>query len=171
MRLNFLKSFIILCGLVLIPFSSSFAQGKEFNYDLSAASGRYNDVSYSEINVGLNWNFTDWWTWRNALFYRFGTSIDSTTGLDTSLRFGNYFATDSGTFGFDFFVGPGLRFANNNSNAIFGEAGVGFKVAGIYLGMGAKSLYYTQTRMTTSGSELPKNDTQVFLIFGGGGSF
>lgn len=143
----------------------------DFHYDVSAGSGRYNDVSYAEITGGLNWNFADWWTWRNAVFHRFGSDIDSVTGLDTSLRLGNGFITDGGTFGFDFYVGPGLRFADNKGNAVFGEAGLGFKVAGIYLGVGAKSLYYTQTRINSSGTELPKNDTQVYLVLAGGGSF
>lgn len=138
-------------------------------YDISAASGRYNDANYTEINVGLNWQLSDWWIWRNAAFHRFGTGVESLTGLDTSLRVGNSFATDGGGLGMDFFVGPGYRFATANANALFGEAGVGFKLGGIYLGVGAKSLYYVQTRTDSSGSEISRTDNQVFLIIAGGG--
>lgn len=152
-------------------FLSGPALAAEFQYDLSAGSGRYNNVSYAEITGGLNWNFTDWWTWRNAIFHRFGSDMDSVTGLDTSLRLGNAFATEGGDFGIDFYAGPGLRFANSNGNALFAELGVGFKLAGIYLGVGAKSLYYTQTRLSSLGTDLPKNDTQVYLVLAGGGSF
>lgn len=143
----------------------------DLQYDVSAGSGRYNDVSYAEITGGLNWLVSDWWTWRNAIFHRFGSDVDSVTGLDTSLRLGNAFATKGGTFGIDFYAGPGLRFASSNANAIFGEAGVGFKLAGIYLGLGMKSLYYTQTRVNSLGTELSKNDTQIYLVLAGGGSF
>ncbi len=146
-------------------------EGAEFKYDVTASSGKYNDTSYTELNLGLNWQMGDWWVWRNAAFHRFGSGMDSTTGLDTSLRVGSNVTTDDGSLGVEMFVGPGYRFANNNSNALFGEAGLGFKIAGIYLGVGAKSLYYTQTRTDSNGKDLSKNDTQVFLVVGGGGSF
>ena len=155
---------------VILMFTSP-AWASDFQYDVSAGSGRYNDVSYAEITGGLNWQFSDWWTWRNAIFHRFGSDVDSSTGIDTSLRLGNAFATEGGSFGVDFYVGPGLRFASSNSNAFFGEAGLGFKLAGIYLGVGLKSLYYTQTRTNSLGTELPKNDNQVYLVLAGGGSF
>lgn len=162
-----MKKLIFYLGLI---FSSS-ALASDFHYDLSAGSGRYNDVSYAEVTAGLNWQFSEWWTWRNAVFHRFGSDIDSITGLDTSVRLGNAFGTKGGDFGVDFYVGPGLRFASSNANAVFGEAGVGFKIVGLYLGVGMKSLYYTQPRVSSSGIDLPKNDTQVYLVLAGGGSF
>jgi hypothetical protein len=139
-------------------------------YDISAGSGRYNDETYSEITAGLNWGFSEWWTWRNALFHRFGTVTDSISGLDTSLRLGNSFVTDGGGLGFNFFAGPGYRFASSDASAVFGEAGFGFKVAGIYLGVGLKSLYYARTRLDSAGNELPKNDNMFFLVLAGGGA-
>ena len=160
------KILLSLAFLFSIP-----AVASDFHYDVSAGSGRYNEVSYAEITAGLNWQFADWWTWRNAIFHRFGSDIDSITGLDTSLRLGNAFSSAGGSFGIDFYVGPGLRFASSNANAVFAEAGVGFKVAGIYLGVGMKSLYYTQPRVSSQGVDLPKNDTQVYLVLAGGGSF
>ncbi len=162
-----MKILILVCAFVF----SAPVLASDFHYDLSAGSGRYNDVSYAEITAGLNWQFDEWWTWRNAIFHRFGSNMDSITGLDTSVRLGNSFGTKGGDFGVDFYVGPGLRFASSNSNAVFGEAGVGFKIVGIYLGIGMKSLYYTQPRVSSSGADLSKNDTQVYLVLAGGGSF
>ena len=162
-----MKILILVCACVF----SAPVLASDFHYDLSAGSGRYNDVSYAEITAGLNWQFDEWWTWRNAIFHRFGSNMDSITGLDTSVRLGNSFGTTNGDFGVDFYVGPGLRFASSNANAVFGEAGVGFKIVGLYLGIGMKSLYYTQPRVSSSGMDLPKNDTQVYLVLAGGGSF
>lgn len=143
--------------------------GSDFKYDVSASSGKYNDTTYTEINLGLNWQLSDWLVWRNAAFNRFGSGTNSITGLDTSLRVGSDVSSDDGTFGMEFFVGPGYRFASNDASAFFAEAGLGFKVAGIYLGVGAKSLQYVKTRQE-SGVDLPKSDTQVFIVLGGGGS-
>jgi hypothetical protein len=143
--------------------------GSSFKYDISASSGTYNGAQYTEINLGLNWQLSDWLVWRNAAFNRFGSGMNSITGLDTSMRIGNNVASDDGGLGMEFFIGPGYRFASNDASALFAEAGLGFKIAGIYLGVGAKSLQYVKTR-EEDGRELPKGDTQIFFVIGGGGS-
>lgn len=140
-------------------------------YDLSLSVGSYNNLSYTEANLGLNWSMQDWLVWRNALFSRFGSGFDTVTGLDTSLRAVQDFRTDSGLFGVDFFAGPGLRFASPNSNAAFAEAGIGFKLGGLYLGGGVKRLYYVSDRKDSLGNSLDKNDTLFFIVLSGGGAF
>lgn len=143
-----------------------------FTYDLSASVGSYDGNSYTELNLGLNWFLSeDWLIWRNALFSRFGSGFDTITGLDSSLRFAHRISSDSGTFGINMFAGPGLRFANQNSNAVFGEAGLLFRIGGLQVGGGVKALQYTQTRTDSRGRELSKNDTQFFIILAGGGAF
>jgi hypothetical protein len=144
--------------------------GSGWKYDVSASTGKYNDATYSEINLGLSYQISDWWLWRNAAFQRFGTGSNSVTGLDTSLRLGNQIKNADGTSGLDFFIGPGYRFASNDASALFAEGGLGFKFLGIYLGVGLKSLQYVKTR-EDDGRELPKSDTQLFLVLGGGGAF
>lgn len=140
-------------------------------YDLSLSAGTYNKLSYTEANLGLNWSIHDWLVWRNALFSRFGSGFDTVAGLDTSIRAVQDFRSDSGVFGLDFFAGPGLRFASPNSNAAFAEAGIGFKLGGLYLGGGIKSLYYVSERKDSLGNTLDKNDTLFFIILSGGGAF
>lgn len=140
----------------------------QLTYDLSAATGSYNNNSYTEINLGLNWSLQDWLTWRNAIFTRQGASMDSVQGLDSSARFSTSMVSEGG-FGFDAFAGPGVRFATRDNNAIFGEAGLVFRLGGLRIGAGAKVLNYTTDRKDSSGSSLSKTDTQYFLILGGGG--
>lgn len=138
-------------------------------YDLSAATGSYNGASYSEINLGLNWSFQEWMTWRNAVFFRQGANVDSVQGLDSSLRFSTSVVSEDSGLGFDAFAGPGLRFATKDNNAIFGEAGLVFRLGGLRIGFGAKVLNYTTDRKDSLGAALSKTDTQYFLILGGGG--
>lgn len=142
------------------------------SYDINAAAGTYNSVNYYELNIGLNWLVADWLNWRNALFSRIpSTGSDSVTGLDSSLRLQGSMLTDSGTFGMSGFIGPGLRFASKDSNAVFGEAGLLFKLGGLNLGGGVKSLYYLKDRTdTTTGATMPKNDSQFFILISGSGN-
>lgn len=141
-------------------------------YDLSASFGNYNNKSYNEVTLGLNWIMADWFNWRNAAFSRFGESIDTVSGLDSSARFQGGFESDGGGLGVHAFIGPGVRLASKNYNAAFGEAGLVFKLGGLKIGGGAKSLYYFSDRTDSStGTTLPKNDNQIFLILSGSGSF
>lgn len=154
-----------LAGVAIAQEKSSTA----LTYDLSASVGNYDSQSYTEINLGLNWYLQQWLIWRNAVFTRFGSNIDSITGLDTSARFAHSVRSSSGGLGIDAFAGPGLRFASSNSNALFGEAGLGFKLGGLYIGAGVKSLYYASERTDSAGRKLPRNDQQIFIILSGGG--
>lgn len=176
----------LIIGFILIGFSTSFAQkryspsdipkmprmekssGLGLRYDVSGSSGTYNGESYSEINLGLNYQISNWWLWRNALFQRFGSNIQTVTGLDSSVRFGSRIDSQSGA-GIDFFIGPGVRLASQSANAYFAEAGIGFRLGGLYLGVGYKYLQYFSPG-NVSGITLPKNDSQLFFAVGGGGN-
>lgn len=138
------------------------------SYDLGASAGNYGGASYSEINLGLNWQFSDWLVWRNAVFNRM-SSGDSSSGLDTSLRFQVKSFSESGTYGFQAFAGPGYRFASKSLSAAFVEAGLTGKLGGLTLGIGAKTMMYNNPGQSASGADLPKSDTSYFLILGGGG--
>lgn len=142
-----------------------------FTYDMSGSSGTQNGVSYSEIKLGLNWYVTDWLNWRNALFTRFGSNIKSVNGLDSSLLATYDLRNDSDTLGVQAFVGPGVRIASEDNNAATATAGVIFTLGGIRLGGGAQYLSYFKTRKDAEGLDLPKSDTQYFIVIAGGGSF
>lgn len=139
-------------------------------YDISASLGSQNGNQYQEINLGLNWEMNSFLNWRNALFTRMGTNITNVSGLDSSLRLQLTSLTDDNSFGFHVFAGPGLRLATENWNAAFGEAGLIFKLAGINIGAGVKSIQYFENRMDKNKDPLPKNEQQVFLILSGGGT-
>ncbi|MBX2994591.1 MAG: hypothetical protein KF681_07210 [Bdellovibrionaceae bacterium] len=145
---------------------SSTSGGSRLTYDLGASTGSYGGYSYSEINLGLNWYFADWMSWRNAVFTRQGKE-QNTTGLDTSLRF-EYNAVGE-DFGVKAFAGPGYRFASKSLSAAFAEAGLVFKLGGLSIGAGAKTMMYQNPGEDSSGGTLPKQDTSYFLILGGGG--
>lgn len=138
-------------------------------YDVSGSSGTYNNSSYTEMTLGVNWLLADWLNWRNAAFSRFGTNVTSSSGLDSSLRLSTSMSTEGGGFGMDAFVGPGLRLATANSNAVFGEAGVIFRLGGLRIGGGVKSLYYINNQTDSTGASLPKSDNQFFIELSGGG--
>jgi hypothetical protein len=140
-------------------------------YDISGSFGTYNDRNYNELTLGLNWYMSDWFNWRNAAFTRFGNQIDSVSGLDSSARFQWTAQTDGGAFGVNGFIGPGVRLASANHNAAFGEAGLVFKLGGLRIGGGVKSLYYLVDRTdSATNATLPRNDNQVFLILSGSGT-
>ena len=140
-------------------------------YDLSASFGDQNGKQYQELNLGINWSMNSFLNWRNALFTRLGTNIETISGLDSSLRLQVTSLTDDNTFGFHAFIGPGVRIATENWNAGFGEAGLVFKIGGIQLGAGVKSIQYFETRTTGANKDpLPKNEQQVFIILGGSGT-
>lgn len=131
-------------------------------FDLGASSGSVNDVSYTEVGVGLNAYFTDWLAWRNAVFGRFVSGGTNVYGLDTSVR--GILDLSGSVAGLTFFAGPGFRFVNEGFNTPFAEGGVVLRVGGISLGGGAKVLLNSIVRSGT------KNDTQYFIIIAGGGS-
>lgn len=141
-----------------------------FTYDVSASSGTENNNTYSEVKLNLNWFLTDWLNWKNGVFTRFGSKVQSVSGLDSSLLASYDVKNESGTLGFQTFVGPGVRLASADNNAATAEAGVIFTLGGVRLGGGAKYLSYFKTREDENRTELPKNETQYFIVLSGGGS-
>lgn len=142
--------------------------GDEFRltYDLSGSIGSTAGRNYQEISLGLNAHFQDWFIWRNAGFGRFVSGSDNVYGLDTSGRF----VLDLGDskLGLTAFVGPGYRFATSSGNsqadsAPFAEAGATVKLGGLHIGGGAKTVFNSVVRPGAP------EDTQYFLILGGGG--
>ncbi|MDZ4082566.1 MAG: hypothetical protein U1E10_06505 [Bdellovibrionales bacterium] len=169
--------FVLLCFIVPSP---SWAQGEEasgglrFTYDISASVGSVSsssgDSSYTEIALGLNTFFSDWLVWRNSGFTRMGQGFDGTYGLDSSARF--VLNVGDSTLGLNAFLGPGYRVILNQSStatnqtdsAPFAEAGAVFRLGGLNLGGGMKSVFNSMVR---SGA---KDDVQYFLILSGGGT-
>lgn len=144
--------------------------GSNWTYDIGASTGSYNGNNYSELHLALNWILSDFWTWRNSAFSRFGSNMTSAFGLDSSARLTLSSVGDSG-FGVNFFAGPGYRFSNNENSAAFAEAGLTLKLAGISVGVGYKGLYYTNPGQNSDGTNRPKGDSNIFLILAGGGAF
>ncbi len=177
-----MKTFLI--SLLMVFFSSSVlavrampsiktlpVEHKTFTYDVGAATGSENGNAYSEINIALNWYLTDWLNWRNAAFTRFGSNITSVSGLDSALLATYESFSEDKSIGVRAFAGPGVRIASANNSAATAEAGVIFKLAGIQIGGGARYLSYFSARENTSNVVLPKDETQMFIVLAGGGSF
>lgn len=141
-----------------------------FTYDIGASSGTYNGNTYNEINLGLNWQLNEYFVWRNAAFHRFGTRVDSASGLDTSARFVFNADSDSG-LGIGLFAGPGFRISNKENTGVFGEAGATVKAGGLKVGVGVKSITYSNPGENSDGTQRTKTDTTVFIILAGGGAF
>lgn len=150
--------------LILLTSASAFAgtRTSDFTYDVGLASASYNGGSYTEADIGLNWYAADWLAWRNAVFGRFQTDVDTAYGLDTSLR--AILDVGSPRGGFTAFVGPGYRLAQHTDTAPFAEEGLVFHLGGVAIGGGAKQILNSWNH-----ADHP-NDNQYFLILGGGGS-
>ncbi len=165
------QAFLFLSIIFFQIFSSAATSDSDskFTYDISGSQSTRDGKSYQELNLGLNWFLQDWLIWRNSAFQRQGQNIDMIYGLDSSMRLQKEWLNDSRSLGFKIFGGPGLRAASSDSNAYFGEAGVGFRLGGIMLGAGVKSLRYFSTRKDRDGVPLSKDENQVFLTISGGG--
>ncbi len=150
-------------------FAKESSSGSRFTYDVTGSQSTRNGNQYQEINLGLNWFLQDWLIWRNSAFQRQGDKIDSIYGLDTSLRLQQEWLNESRSLGFKIFGGPGARLASSDSNAYFGEAGLGLRLGGLMISAGVKSLKYFSTRKDQDGIQLPKDENQVFLTVSGGG--
>lgn len=134
-------------------------------FDLGASTGNYSvgrsSYSYTEFNLGLNLFFAEWFAWRNALWSRFASGVDTFYGLDTSVR-GILNIGDS-SLGLTAFAGPGWRFPSQGDGSPFVEAGLIFNLKTVALGGGVRSFLHS---WVTSGAP---NETQYFLIVSGGG--
>jgi hypothetical protein len=167
-------SFIAFCITGFLSFNASAynavraeetsANEKKFvTFDISGSAGNYNGHSYTELTAGLNLNFTDWLTWRNALFKRMTEGSSDTTGLDSSVRL--YKDLDFVTV----YAGPGYRWASDSSkNALLGEAGANVHVGRVTLGAGAKYLRYDQAQYDSAGAEIKRDDLSYFIAVSGG---
>lgn len=141
------------------------------SYDVSGGMGSYDGKSYTEIHLGLNWPVYDWLNWRNALFSRFGSSIETVYGLDSSMLLQKDFYTSGRGLGIEFSAGPGVRIANENNNAAFAQAGVTLALGGIRLGVSAQALHYFATRIDKENTTLPNDEVHYFITLAGGGVF
>lgn len=170
---NNLMKKLIAALLLITSFSSmSLAQGRsDLTYDISGGVGSYNGNSYTEIDLGLNWYLKDWLNWRNSIFTQFGSTINTVYGLDTAMLVQGSLYTQGRGFGMDAFIGPGLRFASEDSNGVFGKAGLVFNLGGLRLGGGAQVTHYYESRKDKDNVKLPDDEVQYFIILSGGGSF
>lgn len=139
--------------------------------DIGGSAGTYNGRSFSEINLGVNLNFTDWLTWRNAAFKRFSSQGDKDiSGLDSTLRFINTSRFDSSAV--RVFAGAGYRFADpSEKNALLGEAGLALTVGRFGIGGGAKYLKYDKLQIDLAGNETKRDDLIYFITLSGGTGF
>lgn len=163
-----MKSIITALSILICAFSVSAKEG-DFSYDVRGGSGSYHGGSYTEINLGLNWNMKDWLTWRNALFTEFGSELKTVYGLDSSLLFQYEAFTQGRGLGVEMNAGPGLRFGTENSNAIFGTAGITFIFGGLALGGGVQALHYLADRMDRENRDLPPDEVRYYITISGGG--
>lgn len=159
-----MKSAIFAALFVLLSSLPALAQDSDaqLTFDIGLSSGTVNEKSYTEANVGFNYRFLDWMAWRNSIFGRFGSDIDSVYGIDTSLR--GLASIGDRQMGASAFLGPGYRFVTKGDNVPFVEGGVVLSVGGISVGGGAKALFNSAVR---PGAE---NDSQFFIILAGGGT-
>lgn len=162
--------FILVISLSSFAFAARSKDGSRLTYDVSGSQTTINDRTYQEVNLGVNWFFSDWLVWRNSGFHRQAQEQKSVSGLDTSLRLQQEWINSDRTLGFKIFGGPGARFASERHNAHFAEAGVGFRLGGLQIGGGVKAIRYTHSREDSEGQPLPRNENQVFVTISGGGT-
>lgn len=127
----------------------------KLTYDLGFSFGSYNNASYTEANLGLNYFFKSWLAWRNAVFGRFATT--NIYGLDSSMRAILNAPTITA------FLGPGYRIATTSQSGPFAEGGAIFHLGGFSLGGGVKVIMYTNP------GSLPNSDLEYFIVLAGGG--
>lgn len=165
-----LISFVLLSQFALAQKSTS-KEKPLVDVDIGGSSGNYNGSTYSELNLGVNLNFTDWLTWRNAGFKRFSSNGNKDiTGLDSTMRLISTSPFDGGAF--RLFAGAGYRFADpSEKNALVGEAGLGINIGRFGLGGGAKYLKYDKVQYDSNGVETKKDDINYFITVSGGTGF
>ncbi len=138
--------------------------------DLGGSSGINNGTTYQEINLGINLNFTEWLTWRNAGYQRSGSKIKQSTGLDSTLRL--VLRSDFSSGSAHLFVGPGYRWASeSDNNALIGEAGLGGHFKGLGISGGAKYLKYDKDRFNNDNEKFNNEETSYFVNISGSTSF
>ncbi len=165
-----MKNIVLIIFCTLFVNSVALAAPSTLSYDISGGSGSRNGNSYNEIHLGLNWYPAEWLNWRNSLFTQFGSQMNTIYGIDTAglLEYTAY--TQSRDVGIELYVGPGLRFANENSNAVFGKAGLTLALDGLRLGGSVQHNHYFSSRTDKDNYSLPKDETQYFITISGGGA-
>lgn len=167
-----MKKFTCLFLLCLTLSIRAFAQpGSRFTYDASGSSGTRDGSSYSEVHLGLNWYMDDWFNWRNSIFTQFGANIKTVSGLDSEALFKFDVYTENRGLGLEFYAGPGVRLADQKSNAVFGKAGLTLGLGGLRIGGGIQALHYLEDRIDSNNNMLNKDEVQTFITLSGGGSF
>jgi predicted porin len=167
-------TFFILVLVSQLSFAAGSASANQtplVNVDIGGSTGTYNGSSYSELNLGVNLNFTDWLTWRNAAFKRF-TSVTGQdySGLDSTMRLISNTPFTGGAF--HLFVGAGYRFTDkSDKNATVGEAGLGVNAGRFGIGASAKYLRYDKVQFDSNGVETKRDDLIYTLTLSGGTSF
>jgi hypothetical protein len=141
------------------------------SYDVSGGVGSYDGNSYTEIHLGLNYFPAEWLNWRNSVFTKYGSSLNSIYGLDSALLFQTSAYTQSRGAGVEVFLGPGVRLASENNNAGFAQGGITFALGGLRLGFGAQALHYWANDRTDKNNVLlPNDEINYFITISGGGS-
>ena len=164
---------LTLAASARLPSTSTPANAKEkplVDIDIGGSSGVYNTRSYTEANLGVNLNFTEWLTWRNAGFKRFNSGGDKDMqGVDSTLRLNVTSKFENGA-ALRFFAGPGYRWADpSEKNAVVGEAGLGISVGRVGVTGGAKYLKYDKVQTDSkTGLETKREDINYFLTLSGG---
>jgi hypothetical protein len=130
----------------------------KFTIDLGGAAGSRPGVSYTEVQLGTNIHFKSWIAWRNTVFGQLATGLETTYGLDSSIRlFGRLIQNQA--VALTLFGGPGYRVLNKGTNDGFVEAGFSSRIFFLSLGAGAR-MFATERNGT--------RETQYFLILSGG---
>lgn len=151
----------------------------KWTWDLGYSLGSYNSYKYQEYNLGLNWKLSDYFTWRNAAFYR--TKIDTDDdpandvkpvyGLDTSMRLTLTSTSDDRTNSISIYGGPGYRFAStNDTRAAFAEGGLSVKLGPMRVSAGAKYFHRFDPPVDPTTGEKKYEDITYTLSISGGGT-
>ena len=166
-----MKIILFLLSSIVVASTSYAKETPLITGDIGGSTGNNNGVTYQEVHLGVNLNFTDWLTWRNSGFQRTGDKIETITGLDSTLRL--VLRTKLGQSGsFNFFLGPGYRWTSKEiNNAVVGEAGIGANFGGFGLSGGAKYLKYDKPRVNSDGEPLKNEDVNYFINISGNTSF
>lgn len=151
--------------------SSQEGSDSKFTWDIGGSTGSYNGLSYTEINLGLNWSFSDYLVWRNALFSRVRQGSETVNGLDSSLRLQYTLASEDGGVALSLFGGPGYRVATRDASAAFVEAGAEGKLGGLRVGASAKMIFLPNPGTDVNGDSLPKQDIVYTITLSGNGAF
>lgn len=130
--------------------------------DLGLSSGTFNNVNYTEVDLGLNLYLSPNLDIRNAVFNRIASEDQNFFGLDTSVR--GVYSSLPANFGFTTFAGPGARIPSKGSVTPFAEGGLILSIAGFGVGAGAKLI---ANSWVNKGMQ---NETQVFIILAGSGA-